>query len=579
MIPLKLEIEGFYSYKEKQTINFNELTAAGLFGIFGHVGSGKSSILEAILLALYGSTERLSDKGEKGSMLNLESEQVKLKFEFLAGKNNETRYLSTYLAKRKPKFPEEIKSAEQQLYKLEGENIIPLEDTAEQILGMKKEHFNKTVIIPQGKFSEFLKLGPGPRADMMKELFGLEKYDLSQKTIGLYKKVHGEKEKISAQFTLYENLSMEVLAEKELEFNALKEELQTQELNLKNIQLQLEKLGKAEQLFNQYQSFKGKLSSKSSQVPEMEKLKSRLEKYIKCSLEIHPLIQTRELYSKEFEECSFKITATQSEIEKLDSSLNDLMKEEEKLVQQESKKAEKETKIRDLEMVIQMISLQDALKQIDQKIKDIEGQLTEKNKELEILRNAVSEFEKEKETLNPPNLSLYSTVKSAGSSWLTQTTQYEKLIARIEEIKKEKISLEEQSKSFFKDLPTSFQSLEAYKEHLQYELDSLELKKEEWVQKQGLLNYSHHLHDGEECPLCGSKEHPNPLKSVENEIIEELNKNITWTKAELEKTKESISNQKNILQQLEKNTAHLTTISDDLLGIRVRNIKQQKNPF
>ena len=73
MIPVKLEIEGLYSYKEKQTVEFEQLTGAGLFGIFGAVGSGKSSILEAILLALYGSTERLSDRGEKNSMLNLQS--------------------------------------------------------------------------------------------------------------------------------------------------------------------------------------------------------------------------------------------------------------------------------------------------------------------------------------------------------------------------------------------------------------------------------------------------------------------------------------------------------------------------
>ena len=52
MIPIKLEIQGLYSYKEKQIIEFDKLTAAGLFGIFGAVRSRKSSILEAVLLAL-----------------------------------------------------------------------------------------------------------------------------------------------------------------------------------------------------------------------------------------------------------------------------------------------------------------------------------------------------------------------------------------------------------------------------------------------------------------------------------------------------------------------------------------------
>ena len=60
MLPIQLTIEGIYSYQERQTIDFTQLTDAGLFGIFGSVGSGKSSILEAITYALYGETERLN---------------------------------------------------------------------------------------------------------------------------------------------------------------------------------------------------------------------------------------------------------------------------------------------------------------------------------------------------------------------------------------------------------------------------------------------------------------------------------------------------------------------------------------
>jgi exonuclease SbcC len=49
-MPLKLSITGLYSYQKKQTIDFEELTNAGLFGIFGAVGSGKSSILKPLVL-------------------------------------------------------------------------------------------------------------------------------------------------------------------------------------------------------------------------------------------------------------------------------------------------------------------------------------------------------------------------------------------------------------------------------------------------------------------------------------------------------------------------------------------------
>jgi exonuclease SbcC len=84
MLPLYLSIKGLYSYQSKQEIDFTKLTEAGLFGIFGKVGSGKSSILEAISMALYGETERLNKSDSRGyNMLNLKSDAAEIVFEFL----------------------------------------------------------------------------------------------------------------------------------------------------------------------------------------------------------------------------------------------------------------------------------------------------------------------------------------------------------------------------------------------------------------------------------------------------------------------------------------------------------------
>ena len=54
MRPIKLKIKGLNSFIEEQTIDFEKLTDCGLFGIFGPTGSGKSTILDGITLALYG---------------------------------------------------------------------------------------------------------------------------------------------------------------------------------------------------------------------------------------------------------------------------------------------------------------------------------------------------------------------------------------------------------------------------------------------------------------------------------------------------------------------------------------------
>ena len=80
MIPKNLIIKGLYSYQAEQTINFTELTKDNLFGIFGNVGAGKSSILEAIMLALYGEVERMGKVGRNYNIMNLSSNDLLVDF-------------------------------------------------------------------------------------------------------------------------------------------------------------------------------------------------------------------------------------------------------------------------------------------------------------------------------------------------------------------------------------------------------------------------------------------------------------------------------------------------------------------
>src|SRR5690606_25988846 len=97
MLPLYLSIEGLYSYQDKQEIDFRHLTEAGLFGIFGKVGSGKSSILEAISFALYGETERLNKQEKRAyNILNLRSERACIIFEFLNYEWRKSRFTAQW---------------------------------------------------------------------------------------------------------------------------------------------------------------------------------------------------------------------------------------------------------------------------------------------------------------------------------------------------------------------------------------------------------------------------------------------------------------------------------------------------
>ena len=62
MRPVRLEIQGFTCYREKQEIDFSHL---GLFAISGPTGAGKSSILDAIAFALYGTIPRMGGQNDR----------------------------------------------------------------------------------------------------------------------------------------------------------------------------------------------------------------------------------------------------------------------------------------------------------------------------------------------------------------------------------------------------------------------------------------------------------------------------------------------------------------------------------
>ena len=199
MIPVTLTIQGLYSYKQKQNIDFSKLTAAGLFGIFGSVGCGKSTILEAISYALYGETERLN-KGDNRNynMMNLKSNELLIDFEFKTG--NDIHYRFIVKGKRNGKKFEEVKTFDRTAYKWENNDWTPIEiKSAEEIIGLNYDNFRRTIIIPQGKFQEFLQLNPKDRTNMLMELFNLNKFELSGKVIALENKNNAEIQNLTGQ--------------------------------------------------------------------------------------------------------------------------------------------------------------------------------------------------------------------------------------------------------------------------------------------------------------------------------------------------------------------------------------------
>jgi exonuclease SbcC len=180
--PLRLELAGFTCFREPATVSFDDLT---LFAISGPTGSGKSTILDALVYALYGRTPRLGATG-LGALLNPAADglYVILEFEAKGG---------TYRAFRSMR---QTKSALQSQVRLEKQTpdaswkalpetgIAEVNAKLEDIVGLDYDSFVRAVMLPQGAFDEFLRGDAAARRRLLVKLVGLERIALMQAEAG-----------------------------------------------------------------------------------------------------------------------------------------------------------------------------------------------------------------------------------------------------------------------------------------------------------------------------------------------------------------------------------------------------------
>src|SRR5690606_27277250 len=110
---------------------------------------------------------------------------------------------------------------------------MPLESTsAEAVLGLSYENFRRTIIIPQGKFQEFLQLGDKARTDMLKEIFNLNKYEFFYQTSSLERRNNEALQNLKGQLSHYDHLMKEIIDKRETEVKQLKDELDQKRIYL-----------------------------------------------------------------------------------------------------------------------------------------------------------------------------------------------------------------------------------------------------------------------------------------------------------------------------------------------------------
>ena len=522
MIPIRLTIEGLYSYQKRQTIDFERLTQAHLFGIFGQVGSGKSSVLEAISFAIYGETERLNTRDSRGyNMMNLKSDNLLIEFVFESGISHR-RYLATATARRNSKRFEDVGTIERKAFVDSGGRWLPVElAVLEEAVGLSYANFKRTIIIPQGKFKDFLELGATDRTKMMKELFGLEKYDLADKAARLSKANDLRKENIEGQLLQLGEISAEKVAEQKLLIEAKRLELARTVEKFEEKQKQEATMAVLKDLFKQHLEAQKAHAGYLEQGAGMQQLEQQLKHYESCLIHFKGDLESQQKFKISIRSLSEQLEADTAQKQALQAELKAKEVEIELLKVKNEGRDSLLKEADDLEKRIQIAQLTTDLLNLRARLEKGEKMVADNVAKVELHQKAiadVSERVKQHRGQLPDR-----NVLALASAWHTKN---DLLLKQQEVHQKEMANILEESKTVAssvrsileKDVLKGYSGDESISSIrlwianiISREKESRNNLKEQLRQLEvhaKLKEYAASLIQGEPCPLCGSTEHP-----------------------------------------------------------------------
>lgn len=541
---LSVELENLNSLVGKTKIDFTDpiFTSSGIFAIVGPTGSGKTTILDAICLALYGRTPRLKSISQsENEIMSRGTGFCSAEVIFETNKNG--TFLCSWYQQRANKKPDGNFQKPKHEIAEPNDNITtwkPLEtklskvtQIVEEKTGMNFDRFTRSMLLAQGDFDKFLQSDAKDRSEILEQITGTEIYgDISKKVHERNKEEQNKLQLIETELRGITVPDFDGIEEKRVLRNQLASAVETGQKRFHKLTQILQRFERIAQLEEEtrkieeaWQTF---CQSETNFQPKAKQLEMAMN-----ALEIEPMFHILETHRMNLEtEKSNRDTVVKT----LPSANETLMlireKErhalEELNVAQRKRETDSETlrRVRELDTKISGFdeTLKTVQKQINQSeternlhrknINKYEKQLSNllQNKTIESLAQTLDEREKNAEKLlTGQNLSDLAKQQTEILQQIQNRQHLRTAVIHLEKIETEKLNLLERIKT----LETTIQDAETNRQIWVQKIEQAKLDvaglETEWMSLSrisALEEQRNQLHDGQPCPLCGAMEHP-----------------------------------------------------------------------